>query len=130
VYVDDCIIIGEDMNDIDQFELSMQNGPENFVSTDEGSINKFFGIKIKRLGPKEFEISQPFLIDCIVSFLGIKPQEYEVHCNDKFTPAAAQVLNNLAGNVGNMSATHPRCVKKLQNLGQHACWSDTKSTLT
>ncbi len=81
------------MDDIDQFILSMQNGPENFVLTDEGSIDKFLGIKIKRLGPKEFEISQPFLIDCIVSFLGIKPQEDKVHCNDKFPPAAAQVLN-------------------------------------
>ena len=28
-----------------------------------------------------------------MSFLGIKLQEYKVHCNDKFTPAAAQVLN-------------------------------------
>jgi hypothetical protein len=94
VYVDDCIIIGKDMDDIDQFVLSMQNGPENFVLTDEGSIDKFLlGIKIKRLGPTEFEISQPFLIERIVSFLGIKPQEYEVHCNDKFTPAAAQILN-------------------------------------
>jgi hypothetical protein len=41
---------------------------------------------------------QPFLVDCIVSFLGIKPQEYKVHCNNKFTPAAAQVLSkNLHG---------------------------------
>ncbi len=93
LYVDGCIIIGKDMDDIDQFVLSMQNGPENFVLTDEGSIDKFLVIKIKHLGPKEFEISQPFLIDRIVSFLGIKPQEYKVHCNDKFTPAVAQVLN-------------------------------------
>jgi hypothetical protein len=93
VYVDVCIIIEKDMDDIDQFILSMQNGPENFVLTDEGSMDKFLRIEIKCLGPKEFEISQPFLIGCIVSFLGIKPQEYEVHCNDKFTPAAAQVLN-------------------------------------
>jgi hypothetical protein len=93
VYVDDCIIMGKDMDDIDQFVLSMQNGPDNVVLMDEGSINKFLGIKIKRLGFKEFKIFQPFLIDCIVSFLGIKPQEYKVHCNSKFTPAAAQVLN-------------------------------------
>jgi hypothetical protein len=47
VYVDNCIIIGKDMDDIDQFVLSMQNGPENFVLMDEGSINEFLGIKIK-----------------------------------------------------------------------------------
>jgi hypothetical protein len=52
----------------------MQSGPENFVLTDEGSIGKFLGIEIKHLGPKEFKIFQPFLIDRIVTFLGIKPQ--------------------------------------------------------
>jgi hypothetical protein len=93
VYVDNCINIGKDMDDIHQLVLSVQNGPENFFLMDEGSIDKFFGIEIKRLDPKKFEISQPFLVDCIVTFLGIKPQEYEVHCNDKFTPAVAQVLN-------------------------------------
>ncbi len=62
------------MVNINQFVLSMQNGPENFVLSDEGSIDKFLGIKVKRLGPKEFEISQPFLIDHIVTFLGLKPE--------------------------------------------------------
>jgi hypothetical protein len=93
VYVDDCIIIGKDMDDIDQFVLSVQNSPEYIVLMDEGSIDKFLGIKIKCLGPKAFEISQPFLIDCIVTFLGLKSKEYEVHCKDKLTPTAAQVLN-------------------------------------
>ncbi len=81
------------MDGIDQFVLSMQNNPKNFFLMDEGSINMFLGLEIKHLCPKEFEISQPFLIDHIVTFLGIKSQEYEVHCNNKFTPAAAQVLN-------------------------------------
>jgi hypothetical protein len=93
VYVNNCIIIGKDMDEIDQFVLSMQNSPENFVLMDEGSIDKFLGIKIKCLGPKEFEISQPFLIDHIVTFLGLKSKEYKVHCNKKLTPAASQVLN-------------------------------------
>ncbi len=89
VYVDGCIIIGKDIDEIDQFVLSMQNGPVNFVLTDEGSIDKFLGIKC--LGPKEFEISQPFLIDCTLTFLGLKSEEYEVHCNKKFTPAVSHV---------------------------------------
>ena len=63
VYVDNCIIVGKDMSDIDAFVHSMQEGSENFVLTDEGSIDKFLGIEIKRLGKQEFEISQPFLID-------------------------------------------------------------------
>jgi hypothetical protein len=80
VYIGDCIIIGKDMDEIDQFILSMQNSPENSVLLDEGSIHKFLGTEIKRLGPKEFEISQPFLIDCIVYCLGLKSKEYKGHC--------------------------------------------------
>ncbi len=45
VYVDDCIIIGKDMDDIDQIVLSMQNSLENFVLMDEGSMDKFLGIE-------------------------------------------------------------------------------------
>ncbi len=71
VYVDDCIIVGEDMGEIDDFVLSMQNGLENFVLMDECSIDKFLGIEIKRLGRQEFEISQPFLIDQILVFFNL-----------------------------------------------------------
>jgi hypothetical protein len=74
VYIDACIIIGKDMDEIDQFVLCMQKGPENFILTDEGSMDKFLGIETKRLGPKEFEISQPFLIDRIMTLLGLKSE--------------------------------------------------------
>ena len=63
-YVDDCIIVGNDMKDIDEFVYSMQHGPENFILTDEGDIDKFLGIEIKDQGLGEFELlAQPFLID-------------------------------------------------------------------
>jgi hypothetical protein len=60
VYVDDCIIVGSNMMDIDNFVKSMQNGPENFILMDQGNIGIFLEIEIKSLGPKEFEILQPF----------------------------------------------------------------------
>ena len=66
---------------------------KKIILTNGESIHKFLGIEIKRLGPQEFEISQPFLIDQIVTFLSLKSEEYEIHCNDKFTPAVMQVLN-------------------------------------
>lgn len=93
VYVDDCIIVGDDMTKINKFVESMQNGPENFILTDEGSIDKFLGIEIRRLGKTEFEISQPFLIDCILSFLDLDNSTAKSKSNEKFTPAAAQILN-------------------------------------
>ncbi len=52
-----------------------------------------FGLQIKQLGPKDFEISQLFLIDCIITFLGLQSDTSETHCNDKFTSAAAQILS-------------------------------------
>ena len=93
VYVGDCIIVGKDMRGIDEFVQSMQQGSENFVLTDEGSIDKFLGIGIKRLGKQEFEISQPFLIDRILALLQLEHNGFETNSNDKLTPAAPQILN-------------------------------------
>eukprot|EP00956_Cyclotella_meneghiniana_P030036 scaffold74624_cov50-Cyclotella_meneghiniana.AAC.2 len=38
-YADDCIIVGNNMRNIDNFVRSMQNGKENFDLTDEGLID-------------------------------------------------------------------------------------------
>ena len=50
----------------------MQNGPENFMFTDEGDIDNFLGIDIKYLVDNKFEITQPFLIERIANLLGLK----------------------------------------------------------
>ena len=50
------------MQHIDQFVKSMQNGPENFILTDEGDIDKFLGINIKQIYDNKFELSQPYLV--------------------------------------------------------------------
>ena len=56
-YVDDCIMAGPSMKNINAFVRSMKNGDENFVLTDEGDINKFLGIEITQLDDKRFRIS-------------------------------------------------------------------------
>jgi hypothetical protein len=72
-------------------------------------------------GPKEFEISQPFLIDHIVTFLGLKPDEYEVHCSNKLTPAALQILNkDLNGKPRKKSWKYPTAVGMLSYLQSHS----------
>ena len=91
VYIN--IIVGKDMGWIDDFVLSMQNGLENFVLTNEGSIDKFLGIEIKHLGWQEFEISQLFLLDLILSFLQLEHNGFETNSHDKLTPAAKQRFN-------------------------------------
>ncbi len=47
-YVDDCINVSNSMKDINSFVTSMKDGPKEYVLTDEGDINKFLGIEIKK----------------------------------------------------------------------------------
>ena len=54
------------MVDIDSFVKSMKGGPEKFILTDKGDINKFIGIKITQLDENIFKISQPYPIDRII----------------------------------------------------------------
>ena len=119
VYVDDCIIVGKDMGEIDEFVRSMQQGSENFVLTDEGSIDKFLGIEIKRHGKQEFEISQPFLIDRILALLQLEHNGFETDSNDKLTPTAPQILNkDLMGKPRKKSWKYRTAVGMLSYLQQ------------
>ncbi len=72
-YVDDCIIVSNLMKDINTFVKSMKDGPEEYVLTDEGDINKFLGIEIKEITTNKNELSQPFLIEQICNVLGLGP---------------------------------------------------------
>ena len=97
-YVDDCIIIGYTIEDIDSFVTSMKEGNENFVLTDEGDIDKFLGIEITQLDKNRFKISQPYLIDRIISLLNLNQDEFGYQTNPKATPVGKPVLNkDLAG---------------------------------
>ena len=92
VYVDDCIIVGDSMARIDVLIHSLQNGPENFVLTEEGTIDKFLGINIIKRDDGTFELSQPFLIERIVNFI---KTEYESELNGKpsITPVGKPLLH-------------------------------------
>ena len=85
-YVENCIIVGPSMDRIDSFVESMKTGKENFVLTDEGDINKFLGIEITQLDDNRFKVSQPFMIDRIVSFLNIDTNDYVMETNTKPSP--------------------------------------------
>lgn len=59
-YVDDCIIVGNSIKEIDDFIKSLQGGSEESILTDEGSIDKFLGVEIVDRGRGEFEMKQPY----------------------------------------------------------------------
>ena len=48
-YVDDCIIVADSMNQIDELLQSLHGGDENFVLQDEGSIDKYLGVNIRQV---------------------------------------------------------------------------------
>ena len=85
-YVDDCVIVGNSMREIDEFVTSLKEGPEGFILTDEGDIDKFLGIDIRHIDEHKFEITQPFLIDRIVKLLGLDQNEFDTSANGRATP--------------------------------------------
>ena len=92
-YVEDCIILGKSMIDIDGFVESMKNGLENFVLTDEVDIKNFLGIGINQLNKNIFKISQPFRINRIIYYPKIDTNNYGMDTTSKLTPVVKPVLN-------------------------------------
>ena len=71
VYVDDCILISKDKAPMQKFIQSLQNGTEDFVFTDEGTLENYLGVCIdKQDDGKDFSIAQPFLIERIIKTIG------------------------------------------------------------
>ena len=92
VYVDDCIIISDSIARIDVLIHSLMNGPEKFVLTDEGTLDKFLGINISKLDDGRYEFTQPFLIDRIIKFINT---EYptELTGRESLTPVGKPLLH-------------------------------------
>ena len=64
-------MISKKESTITEFVQSLHNGPENFVFTEEGSLESYLGVCISKLpGGKSFEMSQPFPIDRIIKAIG------------------------------------------------------------
>ena len=91
--VDNCIIAVACMKDIDSFIFSMKHDTENFILTDNGDVNFFLGIKITQNEDSSFELSQPFLVDRLLSFLGLCNNEYQMDADKSATPVAKGLLH-------------------------------------
>ena len=71
----------------------MEVGPKKFTLTNEVNIDKFLGIEINHLDEKRFKISQPFLIERIISFLDIDTNDFGLVTNSKSTPIGKSILH-------------------------------------
>jgi hypothetical protein len=67
VYVDDCIIVGKSDSHISNFIESLRSGKEKFDFTEEGNLEQYLGVDIKKLNKNSFEMRQPFLIEKILN---------------------------------------------------------------
>ncbi len=70
-YVDNCIILGKTMADVDSVISSLHEGTENFQLVDQGSIYKYLGLLIRDIDANSFRMSQPFLIGWILNLLSL-----------------------------------------------------------
>ena len=70
-YVNDCIILGKNMADIDSVISSLHEGTENFQLVDQGSIDKYLGLLIRDINATSFKMSQLFLICRILGLLSL-----------------------------------------------------------
>ena len=75
VYVYDSILISKEDFTIKKFIDSMNDTPEGFEFTEEGTMNAYLGVDISTFPDgKVITFSQPFLIDKIIQALGFDPK--------------------------------------------------------
>jgi hypothetical protein len=71
---------------------SLERGTEQFILTKEGTLDKFLGVDIQKVGVDGFELSQPFLIDCLVSFVE-DGCELDLNAKEPPTPVGKPLLH-------------------------------------
>ncbi len=108
-YVDDYFNISPSLKSIDCLIALMQNGPEIFKLTDKGNVNKFLGIETTKLSKHTFKLLQPFLINRILSFLGLCNNKFDTDANSLprlrslkvfFIGIFLESLENMRGSIG------------------------------
>jgi hypothetical protein len=87
--VDDCILVGDLQDQLNALVTSLHNGNKNFALQDKGSIDKYLGVVVSQADGTSFQLTQPFLIGCIMQLLGIDKGK----TNKKFTPVGKLLLN-------------------------------------
>ncbi len=67
VYVDDCILLSSNQDSVKDFIKSLEQGPEQFIFTDKGTLQRYLGVEIERSPDGQgVSMTQPFLIQCIL----------------------------------------------------------------
>ena len=78
------------MLEVDAVISSLHAGPENFQLTNQGSIDKYLGLKITDIDSNTFEMSQLFLVRRILDFLSLDKNKTK----GRNTPVGKPLLNH------------------------------------
>jgi hypothetical protein len=91
LFVDDTIVGARQLSDINQEIMSLgivdNNMQHTFTLRDDGEVSDFLGIQIKRLTSNKFQLTQPGLIDKILTTMNLE------NCNGCDTPAATSPIH-------------------------------------
>ena len=92
VYVDDFIILADYWARIHVLINSLKKGKEKYILTEEGSIDKFLGIRRSKIYDNQYELAQPLLVERIIEFI---ESEHPAKLNGKksITPVGKPLLH-------------------------------------
>ena len=87
VYIDDCIVFGQDTRAIDEVVMDLRSCSQQFTVDDQGDVGDFLGIQIQKQADGSVHLLQPQLIDSI-----IKDLHLQLGSNSKSTPVVTTTL--------------------------------------
>ena len=89
VYVDDCIVISKrGSTSADDLIKALKEGHENFDFTDDGDLDKYLGVDVKRHKDGRIELTQTHLIQRFLEVIGLDKDKV----NPRTTPALKPLL--------------------------------------
>ena len=114
VYVDDCIVLHKrGSNAADRLIKSLHEGPENFDFTDDGDLDKYLGVDVKRHDDGRIELTQTHLIQRFLEVIGMDIEKV----NPRATPAIKPLLfKDLEGSIRKCTWNYRQAIGMLNYL--------------
>ena len=116
VYIDDCIMFGPDMVELDKVVEEMRTSSKKFRVEDLSDVKDFLGIQVTRGKDKTITLNQPQLIDSI-----LKDMKFLSNTKEKDTPALSLVIlqKDTQGKPFNNDFHYRRVISKLNFLEKY-----------
>ena len=113
VYINDCIMFGPNLAELDKVVKEMRTSSKKFRVKDLRNVKDFLGIQVMRGNNKTIILNQPQLIDSI-----LKDVKFQSNTKEKDTPALSSVIlqEDTHGKPFNNDIYYQRVIGKLNIL--------------